>query len=255
MKKFKGFLTGLICGVVLMISIPVAAKAGKEAIEVVYKNIKLEVNGVQTKMPKGVEPFIYGGTTYLPVRAVAEALGEKVNYDSESATVKIGNSVEKPISKSTDEAIKKITDEEIKQLISEGVDNLVDFYYSGDDKQIIGMNDSSYFTIKPELDSYEKIQTYLGSYFSTSMQEKVVGAIVYEKENVLYIQAGDIGIRPDYKTLEITKRVDTQDSIMLETHILFSNMLDEDGKPDFQNNKYLLKYENGKWLIDDISFI
>jgi len=74
-----------------MVSIPVAAKTGKKAIEVVYNNIKLEVKGIQTKMPEGVEPFIFNGTTYLPVRAVAEALGEVVSYDKKTATVQVGS--------------------------------------------------------------------------------------------------------------------------------------------------------------------
>lgn len=40
-----------------------------------------------------VEPFIYQGTTYLPVRAVGEAIGKKVTWDGETKTVYLG---EKP---------------------------------------------------------------------------------------------------------------------------------------------------------------
>lgn len=47
-------------------------------------------------MPSNVEPFIYNGTTYLPVRAVAEALGEKVEYDKNSSTVYIGEKIQIP---------------------------------------------------------------------------------------------------------------------------------------------------------------
>ena len=95
MKKFKGFTAGVLCGVIVMGAVPTIAKVGKEAIDVVYNNIKLEVNGIKTTMPKGVEPFIYNGTTYLPVRAVAEALGEKVEYDKNKATVYVGSRKEK----------------------------------------------------------------------------------------------------------------------------------------------------------------
>ena len=38
-----------------------------------------------------VEPFIYEGTTYLPVRAVGEALGKAVTWDGATKTVYIGN--------------------------------------------------------------------------------------------------------------------------------------------------------------------
>lgn len=91
MRKFKGFIVGVICGALLMVSVPAAAKVSKEAIEVVYNNLKVEVNGVRVIMPTDVEPFLYKGTTYLPVRAIAEALGEEVNYDSATATVQIGS--------------------------------------------------------------------------------------------------------------------------------------------------------------------
>ena len=37
-----------------------------------------------------VEPFIVDGTTYLPVRAVGEALGKVVGWDGETRTVSIG---------------------------------------------------------------------------------------------------------------------------------------------------------------------
>jgi hypothetical protein len=37
-----------------------------------------------------VEPFIEGGTTYLPVRAISEAVGKEVSYDGEQNSVYIG---------------------------------------------------------------------------------------------------------------------------------------------------------------------
>lgn len=96
MKNFKGFTAGVLCGAIVMGAVPTIAKVGKEAIDVVYNNIKVEVNGIKTTMPKGVEPFMYNGTTYLPVRAVAEALGEKVEYDKKTSTVYVGSRTEKP---------------------------------------------------------------------------------------------------------------------------------------------------------------
>lgn len=42
-------------------------------------------------MPEGIEPFIHNGTTYLPVRALAEALGQEVDWDQETATVLIAS--------------------------------------------------------------------------------------------------------------------------------------------------------------------
>ena len=36
---------------------------------------------------KAVEAFIYNGTTYLPVRAVGNALGKQVSWDGKTKTV------------------------------------------------------------------------------------------------------------------------------------------------------------------------
>lgn len=52
--------------------------------------ISLEINGNQTRLTdingKTVEPFTYNGTTYVPIRAVAENMGCYVGYDASSKT-------------------------------------------------------------------------------------------------------------------------------------------------------------------------
>lgn len=63
-------------------------------ITVQYSGIKLVVDGVEVT-PKDangttVEPFIYNGTTYLPVRAVGNAIGKQVTWDGGSQTVYLG---------------------------------------------------------------------------------------------------------------------------------------------------------------------
>lgn len=88
--KHLGALTlcaALLCGGVF------AANTTK-TIDVQYLDIKLVVDGVQVT-PKDangavVEPFVYSGTTYLPVRAVGETLGKQVGWDRKSKTVYIG---------------------------------------------------------------------------------------------------------------------------------------------------------------------
>lgn len=74
-----------------------ALAAGKiyKNITVQYDNIKLVIDGV-TITPKDangstVEPFIYNGTTYLPVRAVGNAIGKQVSWDGNTKTVYLGD--------------------------------------------------------------------------------------------------------------------------------------------------------------------
>ncbi len=93
MKKVSLIIIGLILGVLISFSV-VYGKEASQGIEVFYRNIKLFVDGGEV-VPKDangnlVEPFIYNGTTYLPVRAVAEALDKDVKWDGKNATVYIG---------------------------------------------------------------------------------------------------------------------------------------------------------------------
>jgi len=97
--RLKGFLSGVVLTVLLISSISVFASGWvRQPIQVIYNNIKLVVDGKPIKFGKDsagkqIEPFIYNGTTYLPVRAVGEALGKKVDWDGTTQTVYIG---EKP---------------------------------------------------------------------------------------------------------------------------------------------------------------
>ena len=51
-----------------------------------YNNIKIVLDG-EDITPANSEPFIIDGSTYLPVRAVSEALGLDVEWDSATQTV------------------------------------------------------------------------------------------------------------------------------------------------------------------------
>lgn len=90
-KRFKDFATGFIASALIIALTGTAFTAYNRNISVTYADVKLNVNGsiVTPKDGNGstVEPFIYKGTTYLPVRAVAMALGCDVTWDQASKTV------------------------------------------------------------------------------------------------------------------------------------------------------------------------
>ncbi len=84
---------GLVSGVVLMallaaLAVPALAMTGKKQMEVDYMDIKLTVDGVPA--PVGT-PFVSEGTTYLPVRAVGEALYKEVRWDGPTHTIYISD--------------------------------------------------------------------------------------------------------------------------------------------------------------------
>ena len=98
-KSLKGFISGFVVAVLLISSVSVfASGAIRENIEIIKNNIKLVIDGKPVEFGKDadgkqIEPFIYNGTTYLPVRAVGEAVGKKVDWDGATQTVYLG---EKP---------------------------------------------------------------------------------------------------------------------------------------------------------------
>ena len=92
-KRMQGLIAGIIIGITLTGGMTFA-KSGTERLEAVFNNIKLYVDGIKITSKdaagKTVEPFIHNGTTYLPVRAVGEALGKQVKWDGKTQSVYIG---------------------------------------------------------------------------------------------------------------------------------------------------------------------
>jgi len=92
-KTLKGFVVGFIMASLLTSTIVYGAGSYVTK-NLYYNSIKLVVDG-RPYTPKDVsgnivEPFIIDGTTYLPVRAVAAALGKDVSWDGSTSTVYIG---------------------------------------------------------------------------------------------------------------------------------------------------------------------
>lgn len=96
--KLTGYAAGLITAV-LLCSSAAFAQSIEKTITAVYNNIKIIVNGEEITPTDVngniVEPFIADGTTYLPVRALANALGQEVFWDGETNSVYIGEMPEK----------------------------------------------------------------------------------------------------------------------------------------------------------------
>lgn len=94
-QKAKGFVFGFVTCALLSNSFVIGhSESISKQLTAVYNGIKLVVNG-QTVVPKDsngneVEPFVVNGTTYLPVRAISQALGQSVSWEGTTSTVYIG---------------------------------------------------------------------------------------------------------------------------------------------------------------------
>lgn len=93
-QRMKDVCLGATVAALVMGAAPAAyAKVANIDIPVMFNNIKIVVDGKELKTDK--EPFIYEGTTYLPVRAVGEAVGKNVTWDAASKTVILGETEQK----------------------------------------------------------------------------------------------------------------------------------------------------------------
>ncbi len=89
-KRLQGFVAGILC-CVLFAGISVFAKNKTEVIEVLYNNIKVYKDNVLCELKDAngtvVEPFIYNGTTYMPVRGTANLADMEVTWDGSTQSV------------------------------------------------------------------------------------------------------------------------------------------------------------------------
>lgn len=100
-KKVRWFLSGVLTAllVVSLASPAFAALAGKMI--QVYTGVNVYVDDVlvEPRDANGnpVEVFVYNGTTYLPIRAIGNALGKTVQWDAKTSSAYVGkHSSDKP---------------------------------------------------------------------------------------------------------------------------------------------------------------
>ena len=103
MKKthsISAFLAGVLAPLLLTSAVPSAVAASGRSVTI-FPGVTIYLDDVKLDPTdangKPVEAFIYNGTTYLPVRAVSEALGKPVQWDGKTHSVYIGkHSSDKP---------------------------------------------------------------------------------------------------------------------------------------------------------------
>lgn len=94
-KSIKSFSIGLIIGVTISIfsGMVFARNLNMKNIDVYSGGIKVIVNGdeigLRDVLNNNVEPFLYSGTTYVPIRAISETLNKVVLWNNENSGVYI----------------------------------------------------------------------------------------------------------------------------------------------------------------------
>ena len=93
-KRLQGMIAGVLIGATMTGGAVIAANT-TTLYDVISNGVKIVVDGKKLNPTDAngnrVEPLIYNGTTYLPVRAVANALGKAVYWDGPNFTVYLGD--------------------------------------------------------------------------------------------------------------------------------------------------------------------
>ena len=90
-QRLQGLVTGLVIGVMVTASSIGVVAANFQAIAASFP---IFVNGVEWKTDKPI--VVIDGSTYLPLRALGDALGVQVEWNSELSRVEIGKAPQAP---------------------------------------------------------------------------------------------------------------------------------------------------------------
>lgn len=85
-RELKGFIVGIVVTCLFMSSVNAASI--KQAIEVAFNQINVQVNGVQVDE----DNFLYNKTTYVPLRTLSDKMGFEIIWDEETKTANVCNS-------------------------------------------------------------------------------------------------------------------------------------------------------------------
>lgn len=102
--KLRPHLTSFFCGALATVALlslggpALAARQRQATLQYTGVRVTLDGKALELKDEKGasVEPFVLDGTTYLPVRAIAGALGLEVDWDQASQTVALSTDKQAP---------------------------------------------------------------------------------------------------------------------------------------------------------------
>lgn len=93
-RNVPSFICGVLVTLMLVgLILPVSAASDGERVVSVFTNVKVFVNDLPLDagaLNGNPEAFIYNGTTYIPVRAVSNSLGQNVIWDGSSRSVFVG---------------------------------------------------------------------------------------------------------------------------------------------------------------------
>lgn len=113
-RELKGFIIGVILTTMLMSTV-VFADGLQKTIGVVMNKVNITVNGDKVEG----DNILYDGTTYVPLRAIAEMLEKEVGWDGDTNTASIDDKASQKEDTQKKETVEKPKEETKKEVIKE----------------------------------------------------------------------------------------------------------------------------------------
>lgn len=90
-NNMKKFVVGFVTGAMIFSTAGAYAASNSKMIEVFYNVANIKINKTSS-MPTDpdAKPFVYNGTTFVPLRYISESLNLPVQWDGSTSTVSIG---------------------------------------------------------------------------------------------------------------------------------------------------------------------
>ncbi len=137
-KNFKGVVIGIII-ITFLFSSPALADSVTKKIDVLINNITLMVNGKKVE----ADNILYNGTTYVPLRPIAEMLDKNLSWDANTKTAGITNKPVVIVKKDDEGKIELVPLDKVKQQktteeIGEKISSLVKIEDYDKDGQLLG---------------------------------------------------------------------------------------------------------------------
>ncbi|MGW8444394.1 stalk domain-containing protein [Paenibacillus sp. S33] len=174
--KLKGLVLGLVAGS-LMTGVTAFAASGS-MIEVFYNVKDIKINNVSKMPTDDSRPFVYNGTTYVPLGFISNALGQSAKWDGKSKTIYIGE---------TGESKTLYLEKDLKHMNSQyGAGAYINAEYNSSEKVTdnVGNEHSSYL---------------LMTLIALSIQENSWGYVEYPLNGKMKMFKAKLGVTEKYK--------------------------------------------------------
>lgn len=236
----KKIIIGFLVGSILFGGIGVYAAGGSKSINVNYTIKDIKIDNV-SQMPEKA-PFAYEGTTYVPLRYIAEKLGEPVKWEGETQTIYIGDMGEETAvypgngmdymnyqeGYSSNFLVESYQSGKIKDNVGNEYDK---FVRMGLDYWAYGTKEGWNFVEYPLNGNYEELKATVGLTENSKNTTRVVDLIIYADDKQIYSKELKAGYFPEEINLDIKNAM----KVKIE-------LRHKDGKSDFEAGLFNLRF-------------